>query len=159
MPMWRVRLARELPRRLVSVVAVAGLVASARYALAPPRPAAAPVAPAATQADRALLAELPEVHEPVLVALVRQALSSYLARSSSGLAADVSHGASVSLPVVRLQLQAVPRLQWGWREGWVLATARALDGRGVQWALACELEVQRVRGRWEIAAIQTNPDG
>jgi len=37
--LWRIRLARELPRYLLSALAVAGLAASARFAVAPPRPA------------------------------------------------------------------------------------------------------------------------
>jgi len=38
-PLWVIRLTRELPRYLISAVAVAGLAASARFAIAPPRPA------------------------------------------------------------------------------------------------------------------------
>jgi hypothetical protein len=49
-PLWRIRLARELPRMLLLGVSFAGLMASARYAIAPPRPAmparAQPAAPA-----------------------------------------------------------------------------------------------------------------
>jgi hypothetical protein len=41
-PLWRMRLGRELSRYLVSAMSVAGLAVSVRYALAPPRPAAAP---------------------------------------------------------------------------------------------------------------------
>jgi hypothetical protein len=37
-PLWRIRLARELPRYLLQAAAVAGLLASARFAIAPPRP-------------------------------------------------------------------------------------------------------------------------
>ncbi|HWW90474.1 MAG TPA: conjugal transfer protein [Solirubrobacteraceae bacterium] len=40
-PLWVIRLTRELPRYLISAVAVGGLAASARFAIAPPRPAAA----------------------------------------------------------------------------------------------------------------------
>ncbi len=36
--MWRIRLARELPRYLLQALAVVGLLASARFAVAPPRP-------------------------------------------------------------------------------------------------------------------------
>jgi Conjugative transposon protein TcpC len=36
--MWRIRLARELPRYLLQALAVVGLLASARFAIAPPRP-------------------------------------------------------------------------------------------------------------------------
>jgi Conjugative transposon protein TcpC len=39
-PLWRIRLGRELPRMLLLGTAFAGLMASARYALAPPRPTA-----------------------------------------------------------------------------------------------------------------------
>jgi hypothetical protein len=38
-PLWRIRLGRELPRYLLCALSVAGLAASARYAIAPPRPA------------------------------------------------------------------------------------------------------------------------
>lgn len=37
-PLWRMRLARRLPRLLVHALAIAGLLASARFAIAPPRP-------------------------------------------------------------------------------------------------------------------------
>jgi hypothetical protein len=37
-PIWRIRLARELPRYLLQALAVAGLLASVRFAIAPPRP-------------------------------------------------------------------------------------------------------------------------
>jgi hypothetical protein len=36
--LWRIRLARELPRYLLQGLAVVGLLASARFAIAPPRP-------------------------------------------------------------------------------------------------------------------------
>jgi len=53
-PLWRLRMRRELPRRLLQSLAVAGLLASARYAIDPPAPsvARAPVQ-ASAQADRA----------------------------------------------------------------------------------------------------------
>jgi Conjugative transposon protein TcpC len=37
-PMWRIRLTREAPRYLLQALAVMGIVASARFAIAPPRP-------------------------------------------------------------------------------------------------------------------------
>jgi hypothetical protein len=40
-PLWRIRLAREWSRYLLSALAVAGLAASARFAIDPPRPVAA----------------------------------------------------------------------------------------------------------------------
>lgn len=53
-PLWRLRLRRDLPRRLLQALAVAGLLASARYAIDPPVPTVArPPAPISAQADRA----------------------------------------------------------------------------------------------------------
>jgi hypothetical protein len=37
-PLWRIRIERELPRYLLQALAVIGLLASARFAIAPPRP-------------------------------------------------------------------------------------------------------------------------
>ncbi|HXC45613.1 MAG TPA: conjugal transfer protein [Solirubrobacteraceae bacterium] len=42
--MWRIRLARELPRYLLQALALVGLLASARIAIAPPRPVSVRVA-------------------------------------------------------------------------------------------------------------------
>lgn len=51
--MWRIRLARELPRYLLQGMALAGLLASARFAIAPPRPVVARVStPSAQLIDR-----------------------------------------------------------------------------------------------------------
>ena len=55
-PLWRIRLGRELPRYLLCAVSAAGLVASARFAIAPPRPAT-PAARSATPSPRDLAAE------------------------------------------------------------------------------------------------------
>jgi hypothetical protein len=51
-PLWRIRLARELPRYTLYGVAIWGLLASARYAIAPPRPVNR-AAPRAQAPDRA----------------------------------------------------------------------------------------------------------
>jgi hypothetical protein len=52
-PIWRIRAARELPRYLVCALAVAGLLASARFAIAPPATRASAPSPAPGQPDRA----------------------------------------------------------------------------------------------------------
>jgi hypothetical protein len=53
-PLWRLRLRRDLPRRLLQSLAVVGLLASARYAIDPPVPAAVRLsAPISAQDDRA----------------------------------------------------------------------------------------------------------
>lgn len=52
--MWRLRIARELPRYLLRGLAVAGILASARFAIAPPRPVIARSSiPSAALVDRA----------------------------------------------------------------------------------------------------------
>jgi hypothetical protein len=36
---------------------------------------------------------------------------------------------------------------------------QAQNARGARYTLAYELDVARVQGRWEVSAIQTDPDG
>jgi hypothetical protein len=58
-PLWRVRLVRSLPRYLLYAMCAAGLVASLRFAIAPPRAAApsrGPIAPLADPAAEAYAA-------------------------------------------------------------------------------------------------------
>jgi hypothetical protein len=50
------------------------------------------------------------------------------------------------------------RLDWAPGEGSVLATVQARDRRGAQYTLAYELDVLRQQGRWEVSAVQTDPD-
>jgi hypothetical protein len=270
--LWRIRLARGLPRYLLCLTSVAGLVASARFAIVPPTPRMpeaslrAPVAPdAAAEAYAVLFArryltwssaepqassralepflgtsmeadaglELPasgeqhvewaevvqarepaseehvytvaaqtdtagllyltvavartspgglalagypafvgapaagparppgrmrEVGDPTLVTVVQRALRNYLAASSSELAADLDGDARVSLPEMPLSLDSLQRLDWAPGAGAVLATVQAQDARGVRYTLAYELDVLRQQGRWEISAVQTDPD-
>jgi hypothetical protein len=271
-PLWRVRLAREMPRHLLHALAVAGLVASVRVAIDPPRATvpAALLRPAATQDlaaegfatlfarsyltweaqdpeahERALApfvgpsmdadaglqpsesgeqrvlwtqvvqereplsgehvytvaadtdaagllyltvsvlhppgaglalagypafvgppasgparagARLRQVDDPELATVVERALRNYLADSPSELAADLTAQARVSPPAMALALQALQSLQWAPGGGAVLAVALAQDQRGAQYTLAYELDVVRAQGRWEIAAIQMDPD-
>ena len=271
-PLWRIRLAREWPRYLLSALAVAGLAASARFAIDPPRPVAAkpvPLGPAppdlaaesfaslfarsyltwsaanpqaherdlasfagpgmepdaglappssgeqqvqwtevvqerepvagehvytvAAQTDNAGLLyltvsvvrtaggslalggypafvggpatgpaqpqeHLREVDEPALATVVGRALRNYLSVSSSELAADLTSNARVSLPAAALNLESVQRLDWAPGAGAVLAVVQAQDSRGARYTLAYELDVAQVQGRWEISAIQTDPD-
>jgi hypothetical protein len=271
--LWRIRLARELPRVLLFGVSLAGLMASARYAIAPPRPvalararAAAPardlaaegfaqlfarryltweandpeahqralasyigagmepgaglqppasgeeqvqwtevvqertaapterVYTVAAQTDTAGLVyltvsvararsgalelagypafvgapasgppdagdRLREVADPALRTVVERALRNYLADSGAELAADLTSTARVSLPAQALSLEAVQRLDWSPEGGEaVSATVQAQDGRGARYTLAYELDLAQVAGRWEVAAIQMNPD-
>jgi hypothetical protein len=272
-PVWRVRMRRELPRHLLVLLSIAGIAASARYAIAPPSPPATtaptaqapesdpaaaayavlfarryltwtaaepqasagalegflgpsmeagaglqipagdqqrvewaevvqqrlaapgehvytvaaqttaagllyltvPVArtaggalalagyPAFVGAPAAQAAELPshlrEVSDPSLVTVVQRALRNYLAASGSELAADLTPDARVSLPTISLTLDAVTRLDWAQQGSAVLATVQAQEERGAHYTLAYELDVQFEQGRWEISAVQTDPDG
>lgn len=271
-PLWLIRLARELPRYLLCALSLAGLAASARFAIAPPTsgPAAAAVpaplppdqaaeayaalfarryltwnaaepqasvralepflgsgmetaaglelpasgeqrvewvevvgareptpgehvytiatqtsgagvlyltVPVARTADGALAlagypafvgapaaeaahvpAHLREVNDPTLATVVARALRNYLAASSSELASDLASGARVSLPGQPLTLESVQRLDWAQEGSAVLATVQAQDERAVRYTLAYELDVLRAQGRWEVSAVQTEPD-
>ncbi len=101
---------------------------------------------------------LREVSEAGLSTVVERALRNYLAGSPSELAADLAPGARVSLPGIELALRSLQSLQWAPGAGAVLALVQAQDQRGAQYTLAYELDVLRVQGRWEISAIQMDPD-
>jgi hypothetical protein len=112
-------------------------------------PAAGPAQPPAS---------MREVGDQSLATVVERALRNYLAASSNELAADLTDDARVSLPAMPLSLDSLQRLDWAPGAGAVLATVRAQDARGVHYTLAYELDVLREQGRWEIAALQTDPD-
>jgi Conjugative transposon protein TcpC len=96
--------------------------------------------------------------EPALRAVVERALRNYLAGSASELAADLSSAAQISMPGLSLGLQSLQSLRWAPGGGAVLAVVQAEDGRGALYTLAYELDVARDQGRWEVSAIQMNPD-
>lgn len=99
-----------------------------------------------------------EVQDQALVVVVQRALRNYLADSGAELSADLSSAARVSLPPMPLALESMQRPQWVAGGGSVLAVVQARDRRGVQYSLGYELDVVRTQGRWEIAAVQTDPD-
>jgi hypothetical protein len=99
-----------------------------------------------------------EVSEPALTTVVERALRNYLAGSPSELAADLAPGARVSLPGIELALQSLQSLRWAPGAGAVLALVQARDQRGATYTLAYELDVLRAQGRWEVSAIQMDPD-
>lgn len=113
-------------------------------------------APAAGPAQTS--GHLSTVSETALSTVVERALRNYLAGSSAELAADLARGARVSMPGLSLGLESLQSLRWAPGGGAVLATVQAVDRRGAQYTLAYELNVIREQGRWEIAAIQMNPD-
>jgi hypothetical protein len=103
-------------------------------------------------------AHLREVGDPRLTTVVERALRNYLAASPGELAADLTSGAQVSLPGMALTLESVQSLDWSPDGRSVLAVVQAHDGRGTQYTLAYELDVAQEEGRWEVSAVQVNPD-
>jgi hypothetical protein len=114
--------------------------------------------PASSPAQTSAEGRLRQVADPELATVVERDLRNYLAGSASELAADLAPGARVSLPGEGLALQSLQSLQWAPGAGAVLAVVQAQDQRGAQYTLAYELDVARAQGRWEIAAIQMDPD-
>jgi hypothetical protein len=270
-PLWVIRLTRELPLYLLCALAVAGLAASARFAIAPPRPAAATAVREAAAPDRAAEgfaalfarryltwnaadplasertlqgfdgpgmeagaglqlpssgqqhvewveivqqrepsagahvytlaaqtdtgglmyltvsvaraadgrlaltgypsvvgapasgpalepARLREVTDPALATVVQRALRNDLAASAGELAADLASGARVSLPGAPLALVSMQHLDWSADGRSVIALVQARDTRGLQYTFGYELDVVQVAGRWEISAVEVNPD-
>jgi hypothetical protein len=101
---------------------------------------------------------LRQVSNPVLEVVVRRGLANYLSGSLAELDADLASGARVSLPLAVLQLQDVERMSWTTGPGSLLAIVRAVGQNGVRYTLSYEVEVVRSQGRWEILAIQMDPD-
>jgi len=126
-----------------------GALALAGYPAFVGAPAAGPAQPGP---------RLREVTDPALATVVQRALRNYLAGSAGELAADLAADARVSLPGLALSLESLQRLDWASGGSSVEAVAQARDGRGVQYSLTYELDVAREQGRWEVSAIQTDPD-
>jgi hypothetical protein len=101
---------------------------------------------------------LHEVEQQALTTVVDRALRNYMATSGSELAADLSPNARVSLPGLVLRLQTVQRLQWAAGPGAVRAVVQAQDSRGTRYTLDYEIDVRRSGGRWEVSAIQMDPN-
>lgn len=101
---------------------------------------------------------LREVSDAALQTVVERALRNYLADSAAELAADLTSTARVSLPAQALRLESVQRLDWSPEGGQgVSATVQAQDARGARYTLTYALDIARVAGRWEVAAIQMDP--
>jgi Conjugative transposon protein TcpC len=99
-----------------------------------------------------------EVTDGALATVVERAMRNYLAASSGELAADLSPGARISLPSVGLTLDSTQRLSWAPDRRSVVAFVEAEDSRGARYTLAYELDVAELDGRWEVSAIQMDPD-
>jgi Conjugative transposon protein TcpC len=101
---------------------------------------------------------LQEVTDGSLATVVERGLRNYLAASQQELAADLSAGARVAVPSVAMTLDSMQRLSWTSERSSLLATVEATDARGARYTLDYELDVSQFDGRWEISAIQTDPD-
>jgi Conjugative transposon protein TcpC len=99
-----------------------------------------------------------EVSDQALATVVARALRNYLAGASGELAADLTPYARVSLPALALTLESLQRISWMPDGKSVLAIAQARDPRGVRYTLAYELDVTLAAGRWEVSAVQVDPD-
>jgi hypothetical protein len=113
-------------------------------------------APASDPARSA--ARLREVQEPSLATVVQRALRNYLAASAGELAADLTPDARVSLPSMSLELESMPRLDWSPDGRSVNATVQARDARGTQYTFDYELDVVQEQRRWEVSAMQMDPN-
>ncbi len=98
------------------------------------------------------------VQDAALGEVVRRALGNYLADSPAELSADLAQAARVSMPAPGLRLLSLLRLEWAPGGGAVVASAKASDGLGALYTLSYEMDVLHRQGRWEIGAIETNPD-
>lgn len=115
-------------------------------------------APASVGADMAPM-EGPEVTDAGLWTVVRRALRNYLVPAPSELAADLAPGAHVSPPALGLALESVQSIVWAPGGGAVIAVVEAAGEGDARYTLAYEIDVLRREGRWEVMAIQMNPDG
>jgi hypothetical protein len=115
------------------------------------------VGPPASSSARAP-ARTREVTDSALATVVGRALRNYLVASEEELAADLASSARVSLPSMALVLTSVERLSWSSAGSSVLAVIQARDGRGVSYTLDYEIDVAAVAGRWEVTAIQMDPN-
>jgi hypothetical protein len=105
-----------------------------------------------------LPAHASSVADASLAAVVRRALRNYLAASPEELAADLSEGAHVAVPDMALTLETVQSLVWSADRRSVLAVAQARDLRGARYTLGYELDVVDVDGRWEVSAVEMDPE-
>jgi hypothetical protein len=105
-----------------------------------------------------LPAHTPSVSDASLAAVVRRALRNYLAAAPEELAADLSEGAHVAVPGIPLTLETVQSLVWSGDRRSVVVVVQAHDARGTRYTLGYELDVVDVNGRWEVSAVEMDPD-
>jgi len=99
----------------------------------------------------------PEVDDRKLAAVIRRALTNFLARDRADLVADLDDAAVVVLPEQDARLLAVDELTWAVPRQRVGAVVRVRLPDRVELPLRYELAVVRRAGRWLVRAINTNP--
>lgn len=115
------------------------------------------VGPPAAGAAEPIALEGSEVGDSQLATVVSRTLRNYLAPAPSELAADLVPGADVTTPRPGLSLERVQSLVWSSDDVVVaVVAARSESGarEGARYTLAYEIEVLRMSGRWEVAAIE-----
>ncbi|MFI4991490.1 MAG: conjugal transfer protein [Solirubrobacterales bacterium] len=105
-----------------------------------------------------LPAHAPAVNDAGLAAVVTRALRNYLAAAPDELAADLAEGAHVAVPRNALTLETMQSLGWSSDRRSVLAVVQARDVRGARYTLGYELDVADVSGRWEVSALEMDPN-
>jgi conjugative transposon protein TcpC len=103
-------------------------------------------------------AGLRDVADASLQQVASRALRNYLAGADANLSADLTSDARVSLPALALSLGRITRLSWSRDGRSVGAELTATDTRGTSYSLSYELDVRRAGARWEISAIQMDPN-
>lgn len=142
----------------VSVLRTArGALALAGYPAFVGAPASSP-RPAGMGDALGIDAPAQNVADHALVAVVQRTLRNYLAGAPSELVADLADSARVSLPGLKLAVRAFQGLQWLADGHSVRATVVAEAEGGAQYTLGYELDVTRQGDRWEVSAIQMDPD-
>jgi hypothetical protein len=99
-----------------------------------------------------------EVADGALATVVERSLRNYLASSPDELAADLTSDARVAVPSLAMTLDSMEQLSWEPDGRSVLAVVSATDGRGAHYTLDYEVDVADVDRRWEVSAIQMDPD-
>jgi|SRR5579875_261278 len=100
----------------------------------------------------------PPVEETGVRTVVERALRNYLAGDTVDLAADLAEGAVVTTPPQRLLLEGVQSLRWVPGRSSVVALVDASDRLGARYTLSYQLDLAEVGGRWEIKAIEVEPN-
>jgi hypothetical protein len=99
-----------------------------------------------------------EVSDANLTTVVTRALRNYMGSAAGELAADLASGTHVSMPTVVLTLLTVQRIDWARGGRSVVALVTAQDERGGVYTLEYEIDVVMQQGRWEVAALQADPE-